>query len=61
MTINRPDVSPNSRPFYAGYIGKVPDSGPAPLLEEQIAALEKLRRAARGQGQSSLRATASGR
>lgn len=42
MTIKRPDQS-EFAPFYAGYIGKVPDSGPAPLMREQIAALEKLR------------------
>ena len=41
MTINRPDTSEFAT-FYAGYIGKVPDSGPAKLLEEQIAQLEKL-------------------
>ena len=42
MTINRPDPSEFAS-FYAGYIGKVPDSGPARLLEEQIGRLEKLR------------------
>ena len=42
MNIKRPDQS-EFAPFYAGYIGKVPDSGPAPLMREQIAALEKLR------------------
>jgi uncharacterized damage-inducible protein DinB len=42
MTINRPDPS-EFAPFYAGYIGKVPDSGPGPLLNDQIGDLEKLR------------------
>jgi uncharacterized damage-inducible protein DinB len=42
MTINRPDAS-EFAPFYAGYIGKVPDSGPVKLLEEQIGQLEKLK------------------
>jgi uncharacterized damage-inducible protein DinB len=42
MTITRPDQS-EFAPFYAGYIGKVPDSGPVGLLTEQIAILEKLR------------------
>jgi hypothetical protein len=43
MTINRPDPSEFAS-FYAGYIGKVPDSGPEKLLEEQIGQLEKLRK-----------------
>ena len=42
MTIKRPDQS-EFAPFYAGYIGKVPDSGPVALLTEQIGALEKLK------------------
>ena len=42
MTIKRPDQS-EFAPFYAGYIGKVPDSGPLPLMKEQIGQLEKLR------------------
>lgn len=42
MTISRPDQS-EFAPFYAGYISKVPDSGPAALLKEQIGALETLR------------------
>ena len=42
MTIKRPDQS-EFAPFYAGYIGKVPDSGPGPLMQAQIADLEKLR------------------
>ena len=60
MIIKRPDQS-EFAPFYAGYIGKVPDSGPVPLLKEQIGELEKLRVAARRQGQSRLRRPASGR
>jgi len=42
MTINRPDAS-EFAPFYAGYVGKVPDSGPAAELSGQIGALEKLK------------------
>ena len=42
MTINRPDAS-EFAPFYAGYVGKVPDSGPAAELKGQVAALEKLK------------------
>jgi hypothetical protein len=42
MTINRPDASEFAT-FYAGYIGKVPDSGPVTLLEEQIGQLETLK------------------
>ena len=42
MTINRPATSEFAA-FYAGYIGKVPDSGPVKLLEEQIGQLEKLK------------------
>jgi len=42
MTINRPDASEFAA-FFAGYIGKVPDSGPVKLLEEQIGQLEKLK------------------
>jgi len=42
MTINRPDASEYAS-FYAGYIGKVPDSGPVKLLEEQIGQLETLK------------------
>jgi hypothetical protein len=42
MTINRPDASEFAN-FYAGYVGKVPDSGPVKLLEAQIARLEKLK------------------
>jgi hypothetical protein len=42
MTINRPDASEFAN-FYAGYVGKVPDSGPVKMLEEQIGRLEKLK------------------
>lgn len=42
MTITRPDPSEFAS-FYAGYIGKVPDSGPVAELQEQIGRLEKLR------------------
>ena len=42
MNIKRPDQS-EFAPFYAGYIGKVPDSGPGPLMNDQIGELEKLR------------------
>jgi uncharacterized damage-inducible protein DinB len=42
MIIKRPDQS-EFAPFYAGYIEKVPDSGPLKLLEEQIAQLERLK------------------
>ena len=41
MMINRPEAS-EFAPFYAGYVGKVPDSGPVQLLEQQIARLEQL-------------------
>ena len=42
MIIKRPEQS-EFAPFYAGYIGKVPDSGPGPLMQDQIGELEKLR------------------
>ena len=42
MTIARPQSS-EFAPFYAGYIGKVPDSGPVALLNDQIKTLESLR------------------
>lgn len=42
MNIPRPDPSEFAT-FYAGYVGKVPDSGPARLLEEQIAQFEQLK------------------
>src|SRR5436190_23286417 len=40
--ITRPEPS-EFAPFYAGYIGKVPDSGPTGMLRAQLGALEKLR------------------
>ena len=42
MIIKRPDQS-EFAPFYAGYIAKVPDSGPGSELQGQIGELEKLR------------------
>lgn len=42
MTITRPQPSEFAT-FYAGYIGKVPDSGPVGQLTEQIGELERLR------------------
>ncbi len=42
MIIKRPDPS-EFAPFYAGYIGKVPDSGPAPLMKDQLGDFENLR------------------
>lgn len=42
MTIPRPDQSEFAQ-FYAGYVGKVPDSGPVAVLNEQVASLEKLK------------------
>src|SRR5687768_13690683 len=42
MTINRPDNSEFAA-FYAGYVGKVPDSGPVTLLQKQIAQFEQLK------------------
>jgi uncharacterized damage-inducible protein DinB len=42
MITKRPDQS-EFAPFYAGYIAKVPDSGPVKLLEEQIGQLEQLK------------------
>ena len=42
MTIHRPDPSEFAA-FYAGYVGKVPDRGPAHLLAEQIRSFEALR------------------
>lgn len=48
-TITRPDQSEFAS-FYAGYIGKVPDSGPVEMLTAQIGALEKLRAVPEDQG-----------
>lgn len=42
MTINRPDSSEFAQ-FYAGYVAKVPDSGPVSTLKDQIAELERLK------------------
>jgi len=42
MTFARPAAS-EFAPFYAGYIAKVPDSGPFTMLANQIAAFETLR------------------
>jgi len=42
MTIARPAAT-EFAPFYAGYIAKVPDSGPLTMLANQIAAFENLR------------------
>ncbi|MEO7157311.1 MAG: DinB family protein [Vicinamibacterales bacterium] len=49
MTITRPDPAEFAS-FYAGYVGKVPDSGPAPLMQEQITQLEQLRTLPEDQG-----------
>ena len=54
MTINRPDAS-EFAPFYAGYIGKVPDSGPVTMLEGADRRARKAAGAPGGQGQSRLR------
>jgi DinB superfamily len=45
MMIPKPDASEYA-PFYAGYVGKVPDTGPMPLLESQLGAFEALGRSA---------------
>ncbi len=42
MTITRPQPSEFAQ-YYAGYIGKVPDTGPVQQLTDQIAEFEKLR------------------
>lgn len=42
MTIERPGPAEFNE-FYAGYIGKVPASGPRALLESQMTVFEKLR------------------
>jgi hypothetical protein len=42
MTITRPAPSEFAQ-FYAGYVGKIPDSGPVGALQDQIGELEKLR------------------
>jgi hypothetical protein len=48
-TIDRPQPSEFNE-FYAGYIGKVPASGPVGLLRTQMAAFEKLRYLSEEQG-----------
>ena len=45
MLIAKPESSEYA-PFYSGYVGKVPASGPLALLESQIAAFEALGRSA---------------
>ena len=45
MRIDRPETSEYA-PFYAGYVGKVPESGPLALLESQIDAFRALGEAA---------------
>ena len=42
MTINRPQQSEFAE-FYAGYVSKVPESGPVAALKDQISTLEKLK------------------
>lgn len=42
ITITRPALS-EFAPFYAGYVAKVPESGPARMLEDQIAQFDRLR------------------
>jgi hypothetical protein len=42
MTIDRPQASEFAQ-FYAGYIGKVPESGPIALMRDQITSLERLK------------------
>ena len=42
MTINRPEASEFAQ-FYAGYISRVPDSGPVAELTAQLSTLEKLK------------------
>ncbi|MBM3807144.1 MAG: DinB family protein [Acidimicrobiia bacterium] len=42
MTMTRPQPAEFAQ-FYAGYISKVPDSGPAGLMKDQIAAFARLK------------------
>lgn len=42
MIITAPHLK-EFNPFYAGYVGKVPASGPVALMADQIAAFEKFR------------------
>ena len=49
MIVDRPQPTEFNE-FYAGYIGKVPDTGPAGLLRAQLASFEKLRHLSEEQG-----------
>jgi hypothetical protein len=49
MTITRPAPTEFAQ-FYAGYIGKIPDSGPVGALQDQIGELEQLRALSEDQG-----------
>lgn len=49
MTITQPHPK-EFNPFYAGYVGKVPASGPVAMMTDQIAAFEKFRALADGDG-----------
>lgn len=49
MTIQRPDPSEYA-PFYAGYVGKVPATGPLVLLESQVYAFDALAHSAKDKG-----------
>lgn len=49
ITITRPAQSEFAQ-FYAGYVGKISDSGPVAALQDQIAELEKLRTMSEEQG-----------
>jgi len=49
MTMSRPQPSEYAQ-FYAGYIGKVPDSGPIALMTDQVATLERLKSLSEDQG-----------
>lgn len=42
MNMTRPAPTEFAQ-FYAGYVGKVPDSGPVAMLQDQIGRLEQLR------------------
>ena len=42
MTITQPHAK-EFNPFYAGYVGKVPASGPVALMADQIAGFDRLR------------------
>lgn len=49
MTITPPQAA-EFNPFYAGYVAKVPASGPLALMRDQIGVLEKLRGLPEDQG-----------